>query len=146
MASERLKANVPLVVKAVPVGSEPVVPPLPICRVPSRTDAAPLMVFVPVSTRVPVPSLPQAAVPEITPEMPAVFPRELIVLLAVPMTTLLESVNAPLSRTLPPVVKTVLALLWTSSVAVPRAFALSRITAPRLTRTLPVSVFTPESW
>ena len=42
MVSERLKSNEPLFVMALDVDREPVVPPLPICRVPAEMVVVPV--------------------------------------------------------------------------------------------------------
>ncbi|KGD58808.1 hypothetical protein DP49_5695 [Burkholderia pseudomallei] len=43
-----------LLLTTLPVPSPPVLPPLPICRVPALIAVVPLLVFVPASTSVPV--------------------------------------------------------------------------------------------
>ena len=90
MLSLRLKASVPLLVTVVEVPKVPVVPPLPICKVPALTVAEPLQSLLADSVVVPVPACVTVPAPEIlAPTTRAVSVRlntkaELLVMTPVP--------------------------------------------------------------
>src|SRR6185295_7959096 len=66
--SERLKASVaPFEIETFPA-TEPLVPPLPNCKVPALMVVLPVYVLFPVSVSVPLPDLVSAPAPETTPD------------------------------------------------------------------------------
>ena len=85
--SERLTAKLALLITLPKI--EPLVPPLPSCKVPAVMVVGPLYVLLPVSTQVPAPIF-------VSPPVPEIVPENVVLVLSLPLVSVAEpSVTLP---------------------------------------------------